>query len=56
MDAISRSLIAAQNKAQALFDEVVGSGMIQPGKLESELSDEIHALAQSRFGTASPLA
>jgi Xaa-Pro dipeptidase len=50
MDAISRSLIAAQNKAQALFDEVVGSGMIQPGKLESELSDEIHALAQSRFG------
>jgi len=50
MDVISRSLIAAQNKAQALFDEVVAGGMIQPGKLESELSDEIHALAQSRFG------
>jgi Xaa-Pro dipeptidase len=50
MDAISRSLIAAQNKAQALFDEVVASGMIQPGKLESELTDEVHALAQSRFG------
>jgi Xaa-Pro aminopeptidase len=50
IDTISRSLIAAQNKAEALFDEVVGSGMIRAGKLESELTDEIHALAQSRFG------
>lgn len=50
MDAISRSLIAAQNKAQALFDEVVATGMIRPGKLESQLTDEIHALAESRFG------
>jgi len=50
MDAISRSLIAAQNKAEALFDEVVDSGMIRAGMLESELTQEIHALAQSRFG------
>jgi Xaa-Pro dipeptidase len=50
MDAISRSLIVAQNKAEALFDEVVGSGMIRPGMLESELTEEIHSLAQSRFG------
>jgi Xaa-Pro dipeptidase len=49
-DSISRSLIDAQNKAEALFEEVIGSGMIRAGKLESELSDEIHALAQSRFG------
>jgi Xaa-Pro aminopeptidase len=50
MDSISRALIAAQNKAEALFDEVVGSGMIRPGMLESELTEEIHLLAQSRFG------
>src|SRR5271168_3803465 len=50
MDAIAQSLIAAQSKAEALFREVVESGMIQPGKLESELTSEIYALAQSRFG------
>jgi hypothetical protein len=50
MDSISRSLVAAQNKAAALFDEVVDSGMIRAGKLESELTDEIHSLAQARFG------
>jgi Xaa-Pro dipeptidase len=50
IDPVSHSLISAQNKAVALFDEIVGSGMIRPGILESELSDEIHALAQARFG------
>ena len=50
MDSISRSLIAAQNKAEALFDEVVGNGMIRAGILESELTGEIHSLAQARFG------
>ena len=50
MDSISRSLIAAQNKAEELFDEVVGSGMIRAGILESELTEEIHSLAQARFG------
>jgi hypothetical protein len=32
MDSISRSLITAQNRAEALFEEVVGSGMIRAGK------------------------
>src|ERR1700728_503789 len=50
MDSISRALIAAQKKAQALFEEVVASGMVRPGKLESELTAEIHSLAQMRFG------
>ena len=50
MDSIARSLMAAQKRAQALFDEVVASGMIQPGKLESELTAEIHELAHARFG------
>lgn len=50
MDSVSASLFAAQNKAAGLFAEVVESGLICPGKLDSELSAEIHALAQSRFG------
>jgi Xaa-Pro aminopeptidase len=50
MDAISQSLLEAQNKAAALFDAVVAEGLIRPGKLESELSVDIHGLAKSRFG------
>ena len=50
MDAIAQSLLAAQSKAESLFREVVESGMIQAGKLESELTSDIHALAQSKFG------
>jgi Xaa-Pro aminopeptidase len=50
MDAISAELLAAQNKAARLFDAVVAEGLITPGKLESELSAEIHTLARTRFG------
>lgn len=50
MDATSRELLFAQNKAAALFAEVASSGMLSAGKLESELTAEIHALAQARFG------
>jgi Xaa-Pro dipeptidase len=50
LDLVSQELLAAQNKAVALFEEVVDKGMISAGKLESELTAEIHALAQSRFG------
>jgi Xaa-Pro dipeptidase len=49
MDSIADSLVAAQNKAAALFDEVVARGMICAGKLESELTSEVHKLAWSRF-------
>jgi Xaa-Pro aminopeptidase len=50
MDSTARSLLAAQDKAQALFQQVVDSGLIRAGKLESELTQEIHALAQSHYG------
>jgi Xaa-Pro dipeptidase len=50
MDAVSQSLLEAQYKAQALFDEVVAAGLIEAGKLESELSSEIHDLARERLG------
>src|SRR3974377_2624429 len=50
LDLVSQELLAAQNKAAALFEEVVDNGLICAGKLESELTAEIHALAQSRYG------
>jgi Xaa-Pro aminopeptidase len=50
MDSISQALLAAQDKAAALFAEVVDGGLISPGKYESELTEEIHALARARFG------
>jgi len=50
VDAVAQSLLAAQNKAEALFADVVAGGLIQPGKLESELTADIHALAKERFG------
>lgn len=52
MDAISQSLLEAQNKAQALFEDVVQRGLIQAGKLESELSEDIHQLARERYGVS----
>jgi Xaa-Pro aminopeptidase len=52
MDSVSRQLLAAQIKAEALFGEIVDRGMVSAGKLESELTAEIHALAQSRFGVS----
>jgi Xaa-Pro dipeptidase len=50
MDAVSEALLTAQTKAAALFQEVVDSGMIRAGRLESELTKDIHALARARFG------
>jgi Xaa-Pro aminopeptidase len=50
VDSIARSLVRAQDKAEALFAAVIAGGVIQPGKLESEISAQIHALARSQFG------
>jgi Xaa-Pro dipeptidase len=47
---VEDALIAAQQKAEALFAAVTGTGLIRAGLLESELSEQIHALAQERFG------
>jgi Xaa-Pro aminopeptidase len=52
MDATSRELLAAQDKAAALFAQVVDRGLVCAGKLESELTAEIHALAQAQFGVS----
>jgi Xaa-Pro aminopeptidase len=50
MNVTVAQLLDAQDKAGALFAAVLAEGLIQPGKLESELSAEIHALARRRFG------
>lgn len=47
---VEAALVLAQQKADALFSEIVRVGLIRPGVLESELSREIHDLAQLRFG------
>ncbi|MET0450222.1 MAG: M24 family metallopeptidase [Mycobacterium sp.] len=45
------SLRDAERKANRLFEEVVGRGMITPGVGERELSDQIRTLADEMFGT-----
>ena len=47
---VEEALLGAQLQAEKLFDEVVSSGMIRAGVLESELSDEINELARRRYG------
>jgi methionine aminopeptidase len=47
---VEQALLGAQRKAEDLFAQVVDTGLIRPGVLESELSDEIHALAKRDYG------
>jgi Xaa-Pro aminopeptidase len=50
MDAAAHQLRAAQQRAADLFEAVIARDLIQPGKLESEVSADIHALARASFG------
>lgn len=50
MATVEQALAAAQRKAEDLFAEVVESGLIRAGVLESELNAEVHELASRRFG------
>ncbi|XMN10813.1 M24 family metallopeptidase [Streptomyces griseobrunneus] len=44
-------LVAAQEKAVALFDETAARGLVAPGVGEREVSDRIRDLANEMFGT-----
>lgn len=44
-------LVAAQEKAIRLFDEVEARGLVRPGVGEREVSDHIRDLANEMFGT-----
>jgi Xaa-Pro aminopeptidase len=48
-DREATALLDAQRKARQLFEEIA-SGLLRPGVSESQLSEEIHALAHRRFG------
>jgi Xaa-Pro aminopeptidase len=48
----ARSLLAAERKAEALFDEVVARGLIAPGRLESHVSNQVRDLGAELFGTS----
>lgn len=50
MDAAAPQLRAAQQRAAALFEAVIARGILLPGRLESEVSADIHALARAEFG------
>jgi Xaa-Pro dipeptidase len=50
MDSVAKSLKAAQDTAASLFTATVRHGLIKPGKLESEVTQDIHELARSEFG------
>ena len=45
-----QNLVFAEERTKALFNTVEQSGLIAPGKAESELIDEIIKLAHSTFG------
>lgn len=50
MNQAVENLLSAQRKAEALFADVIDRGLIRPGRLESEVSADIFALAHDRFG------
>ena len=44
------ALLAAEKKAEALFDAIVSSGIIAPGRSERAVEQDIYALAERSFG------
>ncbi len=44
------ALWSAQLRAEALFAATLDQGLVRPGILESELSEQIHTLAKTSFG------
>ena len=45
-------LLAAEEKASALFDAIEASGMIAAGRTEREVEQDIYSLAEKSFGVA----
>lgn len=50
VDTIERALVRAQGNAANLFAEVITHGLIRAGITESQLTEDIYALAANRFG------
>lgn len=48
----TQRLVAAERRAEALFDEVVRRELIAPGRREQEVSDDVRDLAAEVMGTS----
>ena len=46
------SLLAAEAKGMAMFDAIERAGFLVPGRLETEVDDDIRALAERDFGVS----
>jgi Xaa-Pro aminopeptidase len=44
------ALLAAEKKAEALFDAIEAAGLIAPGRSERDVEQDIYALAERSFG------
>ncbi|MGA7927933.1 MAG: hypothetical protein WCA20_18335 [Candidatus Sulfotelmatobacter sp.] len=49
-EALAAGLLDAQLKAQAMFAEIQAQSLIRPGVKESEINENIYALAESMYG------
>ena len=49
-EAVAAGLLDAQEKAQALFEEVEAQKLIRPGVAETEINESIYALAEQMYG------
>jgi Xaa-Pro aminopeptidase len=50
VETVEQALVDAQRKAEKLFSAVVEAGVVKPGVLESEISDQVHEIAREKFG------
>jgi hypothetical protein len=44
------ALVAAEKRAEKLFDEIEQRGLLRPGRTEREIEQDIYAIALQRFG------
>jgi Xaa-Pro dipeptidase len=44
------ALVAAEKRAETLFDEIESRGLLQPGRTEREVEQEIYAIALDQYG------
>jgi Xaa-Pro dipeptidase len=44
------ALVAAEKRAETLFDEIETRGLLQPGRKEREVEQEIYAIALDQYG------
>ena len=50
MNETAQNLFLSEKKAKELFKAIEDRGLITPGKMESQLSDEIVQIAKEDFG------